>query len=173
MNLQAVKDEDIKFVLTTRDPKKWVDSWLFVADLCDIWRSRPFRWIKTIHDMLPFWEGAVEIIPTGGHPEGHLDRATLLRGYELHCDNVRKTIPQERLLEYNVKEGWEPLCEFLGVPIPDVPFPHINDRLKIWAAMMTLRMVTWIWPFVFILPLLLIGRIVSRVSRQGGKMKKT
>ena len=37
-------------------------------------------------------------------------------------------IPPERLLVYNVKEGWEPLCRFLNVPVPEGPFPHLNDR---------------------------------------------
>ena len=36
-------------------------------------------------------------------------------------------MPPERLLVYEVKEGWEPLCRFLGVPVPQTPFPHVND----------------------------------------------
>jgi hypothetical protein len=41
---------------------------------------------------------------------------------------VRETIAPERLLVFDVKEGWEPLCAFLGVPVPeDEPFPHVND----------------------------------------------
>lgn len=40
---------------------------------------------------------------------------------------MRAIAPPERLLEYRVGEGWEPLCEFLDVPVPKVPFPHVND----------------------------------------------
>jgi hypothetical protein len=41
---------------------------------------------------------------------------------------VVEHVPAERLLVYEVKEGWEPLCEFLGVEAPkDEPFPHLND----------------------------------------------
>lgn len=41
---------------------------------------------------------------------------------------IQATVPPERLLVYDVKEGWEPLCRFLNVPVPqDVPFPHLND----------------------------------------------
>lgn len=36
-------------------------------------------------------------------------------------------IPKERLLVFQVQEGWKPLCEFLDVPIPDEPFPRLND----------------------------------------------
>ena len=45
--------------------------------------------------------------------------------YKQHGEDVRKYVPRERLLEFNVKEGWEPLCKFLEVPIPDQPFPHL------------------------------------------------
>lgn len=39
---------------------------------------------------------------------------------------IRGLVPQERLLEWTVEDGWEPLCEFLGKPVPDEPFPHAN-----------------------------------------------
>jgi hypothetical protein len=40
---------------------------------------------------------------------------------------VIDTVPSERLLVWNPKEGWEPLCEFLEVPVPETPLPHVND----------------------------------------------
>jgi len=40
---------------------------------------------------------------------------------------VIDTIPASRLLVYSPKEGWEPLCEFLGVPVPPEPFPRVNS----------------------------------------------
>lgn len=39
---------------------------------------------------------------------------------------IRGLVPKERLLEWCVEDGWEPLCEFLGKPVPDEPFPHVN-----------------------------------------------
>ena len=45
--------------------------------------------------------------------------------YRMHNEEVRRFVPQERLLEFNVKEGWGPLCKFLEVPEPDTPFPHL------------------------------------------------
>jgi hypothetical protein len=47
--------------------------------------------------------------------------------WEAHHDEVRAHVPAERLLEYRLGEGWEPLADFLGVPVPDEPFPHHND----------------------------------------------
>ena len=47
--------------------------------------------------------------------------------FRAHNEEVERTVPPERLLVYDVKEGWGPLCKFLNVPVPDVPFPHVND----------------------------------------------
>lgn len=44
-----------------------------------------------------------------------------------HNAYVRKRVPKERLLEWSVTEGWEPLCNFLGKDVPDTPFPRINE----------------------------------------------
>ena len=44
-----------------------------------------------------------------------------------HYEMVRKITPKERLLEYKLGSGWEPLCEFLGKDVPDVPFPRVNE----------------------------------------------
>jgi hypothetical protein len=40
---------------------------------------------------------------------------------------VQETVPAERLLVWSVSDGWEPLCEFLELPVPDTPFPYLND----------------------------------------------
>ena len=50
----------------------------------------------------------------------------ILFRYEDHNELVQKTIPKENLLVWNLKDGWEPLCKFLNVPIPDVPIPREN-----------------------------------------------
>jgi hypothetical protein len=47
---------------------------------------------------------------------------------------MRRDVPADRLLVYEVREGWEPLCAFLGVPIPEgQPFPHLNDAAEFRA----------------------------------------
>ena len=56
------------------------------------------------------------------------DRAHVIRVYENHVADVKATIPPERLLVFDVRQGWAPLCEFLGTPIPDQPFPESNER---------------------------------------------
>ena len=47
--------------------------------------------------------------------------------YNDWVDEVKRTVPEDRLLIFSVKEGWEPLCKFLDMPVPDQPFPRTND----------------------------------------------
>jgi hypothetical protein len=56
------------------------------------------------------------------------DPATLMNAYERHNASVRATISPERLLEWQVEEGWAPICYALGLPIPNQPFPWTNRR---------------------------------------------
>jgi Sulfotransferase domain len=71
------------------------------------------------------------VIKMTGFPEG-LDERQLAKAFTAHVDAVRAEIPPEQLLVYQVKEGWEPLCAFLGVPVPEGPFPRTNDRAEFW-----------------------------------------
>ena len=52
-------------------------------------------------------------------------------GYDRHYEHVRSLVPPERLLEYNVKEGWGPLCKFLGIDHPETEFPRGNDTVTL------------------------------------------
>ena len=45
---------------------------------------------------------------------------------------VKAAIPATQLLVYEVREGWEPLCGFLGLAMPDEPFPRTNSRIEFW-----------------------------------------
>jgi hypothetical protein len=61
------------------------------------------------------------------------DRAHMTEAFRAHTEAVRAAIAPERLLVYEVREGWAPLCAFLGVPVPDEPFPAQNDRAEFVA----------------------------------------
>jgi hypothetical protein len=56
------------------------------------------------------------------------DRAFLLDHFRRHTEAVVATIPPERLLVHQTGDGWEPLCNFLGVPVPAEPYPSENSR---------------------------------------------
>jgi hypothetical protein len=55
---------------------------------------------------------------------------------EIHSDYLKRVVPEDRLLFFNMKDGWEPLCKFLDVPVPEKPFPQVHDRASMkssWA----------------------------------------
>jgi hypothetical protein len=61
------------------------------------------------------------------------DRAGMIAAFEAHNAAVIATLPSERLLIYRVSEGWAPLCRFLGVEIPAMPFPRVNTSEEFHA----------------------------------------
>ncbi len=125
---------DAKVILTVRDPEKWYES-----ALSTIYRAGPLPLQKALLALqLPFSPRLRKLIRVfrlagkvwqkdfGGRFE---DKAYALKTFEAHIKEVKRVIPEERLLVYQVGEGWEPLCTFLNVPVPDKPFPRLNDRL--------------------------------------------
>ncbi len=61
------------------------------------------------------------------------DKDHLISVYEAHNAEVRAAIPADRLLVYHVSDGWPPLCDFLGVPVPEGPTPKVNSREEFGA----------------------------------------
>lgn len=114
-----------RFVLTVRDPDKWADS--FAATIYKLIGERD----QAPADKKAWLEMAERIISATGFPAG-MDQAQLARAYAAHNEAVKATIPASQLLVYQVKEGWGPLCEFLGVDVPDEPFPRTNHRAEFW-----------------------------------------
>ena len=68
----------------------------------------------------------------GGRP---LDRDHVLAVYEAHVAEVRATVPAHRLLVHAPRDGWEPLCAHLGVPVPAIPYPKRNSAAEFEAAL--------------------------------------
>ncbi|TDG14264.1 sulfotransferase family protein [Seongchinamella unica] len=119
---------DAKVVLTVRDPEKWFTS---VQDT--IFGE---EWIR----FLPGSEaGAFTTTTINNYFDGRMhDHDHLVRRFNEHVAEVRATIPPERLLVFEVADGWEPLCEFLGLPAPEGDFPHINDTEAVQGIIKTI-----------------------------------
>jgi hypothetical protein len=114
-----------KFVLTIRDPEKWADS--FAATIYKLLAGRE----HAPPDKRAWLEMAGRIVAETGFPEG-LEQDEMAAAYVAHNEAVKAAIPPERLLVYQVKDGWDPLCRFLGVPVPAEPFPQTNHRAEFW-----------------------------------------
>jgi hypothetical protein len=70
---------------------------------------------------------------TGPFADHLHDRAFLVDYFQRHTETVKATIPADRLLVYELGQGWGPLCEFLGVRVPDAPYPSENTRAEFIA----------------------------------------
>ena len=107
-----------KILLSTRDANKWFES-----TQATIFSPAWVGWTKN-SALGEFFEKAV-----WNNFEGRIhDREFMVPYFERYVEDVVETVPKERLLVYEVKQGWEPLCEFLGVPVPGTPFPRVNTR---------------------------------------------
>ncbi len=82
--------------------------------------------------------------------EGGLEES--VEFYNQWLEEVKQTVPKDRLLIFNVKQGWKPLCKFLEVPIPENPFPHENEtkvfRKFLWRIDTVSKIIVWILPAI-------------------------
>jgi sulfotransferase family protein len=119
-----------KFVLTVRSPESWADSFGETIYMALAGRDQAPEDKKAWLDM------AAKVIAATGFPAG-LDRDGLMRAFNTHNAAVKATIPADRLLVFEVKDGWAPLCAFLGKPVPHEPFPRTNNREEFWQLVKT------------------------------------
>jgi hypothetical protein len=65
------------------------------------------------------------------------DETEAKRAYEAHNATVRAAIPADRLIDYRTGDGWKPICDKLGLPVPAEPFPHVNttDEFRAMTGM--------------------------------------
>jgi hypothetical protein len=128
---------DAKVLLSVRDGQAWARSmratiWgMFYDDILINHLSEA----RAIVD--PKWRAFTELMKGMWKRSGLLNGAEttdewMINAIERFQDEVQQTVPADRLLVWSVSEGWEPLCEFLEVPVPDTPFPHLNDS-KLFA----------------------------------------
>jgi hypothetical protein len=107
-----------KVILSLRDPEKWRESTqetILSPQFAPAMLNMPFGpVIKNV--VWRFFDGEIH------------DRAHLISVFNRHTEEVRRTIPKDCLLVFEAKDGWGPLCAFLGKPVPDAPFPRVNSR---------------------------------------------
>ena len=145
---------DAKFVHAVRDAERWWESTYETIHQTRTMFPMYFRWLfKTPREYIAMNEAM--IWGEEGYYEGRFaDRAFTIEKFHAHTNAVTAAIPADRLLVFSVKDGWEPLCEFLGVPVPDVPFPHVRERRQLIIAFTVVRVVTRAIPVLLALLIL-------------------
>lgn len=114
-----------RVILTVRDPDRWYDSVLnTLFSLKTATDSYLAAQAGTSRPVI-FYNSRIWDEVFGGR---FADRSHAIEVYRRHNAEVQATVPADRLLVYQVSQGWQPLCEFLQLPVPDRAFPHLNDR---------------------------------------------
>ena len=130
---------DAKVLLTVRDPEKWYSSIRQMIALL-----RVVDWVAAF---IPYGRRVMAVAryhffgSSSGKFGGDMSRENAIRVYLEHIEEVKRRVPAERLLVFDCsKDGWPPLCAFLGaqLPPPGTPFPHLND------GMGTIKRLAWL-----------------------------
>ena len=128
---------DAKVVLSVRDAEKWHLS--VMETIYPLSHAVP--WIlRVIRPAFRKWIPMVETIIWQGVFEGRTaDREFAIAKFNANIEEVKRTIPAERLLIHEAKDGWESLCAFLGKPVPDTPYPRTNDTAEMKGRIRMMR----------------------------------
>jgi hypothetical protein len=112
-----------KVILTLRDPESWYESannTIFETLELSAHNPDPSK-----RENQSLTRRLVLEHTFGGR---YFEKEYVLEVYRKHIQHVVELVPKERLLQFNVRHGWEPLCDFLQKAIPVEPFPKVNER---------------------------------------------
>ena len=115
-----------KLLLTLRDPEKWYDSMrqtVFPQMEKPLGEVGSAMWLRRSTSIKLIREDTFA-------GRGFHDKAYVIHQFEEHNAKVQATFGPDRLLVWQVQDGWEPLCRFLEIPAPDEPFPRSNSAVQ-------------------------------------------
>lgn len=110
-------------ILLNRDEDRWAKSYKLQKEVeyRYRWMARFSRETRDIYDLAD----KTEQISMGSE---HFVEYLYRWKFRMHNDKVRAVVPKDKLFEFSVKDGWVPLCRFLGKDVPNIPFPHVNQN---------------------------------------------
>ncbi len=124
---------DARVILSLRDPQRWYESvmnTIYKSTRTGLTSDDPQRRASAEWANELIWQRLFD---------GRMDDAEHVKGvFERHNQAVIDELPADRLLVFEASQGWAPLCEFLGVPVPDEDYPRVNtteDFQQLWQRM--------------------------------------
>ena len=145
------KYPNAKVILGMRDAGSWYDS----ASTTIYQMSQNFpKWIRLI---FPRTKKLFKMIDKTIFGEVFSyrfeDRESAMQVFNDHVEEVKRSIPEERLLMHSAKDGWGPLCAFLDAPVPEEPYPWVNDSKIFARRLMFIKFLKWLPVIILILAL--------------------
>ncbi|KAJ7485590.1 putative NAD dependent epimerase/dehydratase [Mycena latifolia] len=146
---------EAKVVLTNRSLESWWKSYeaTIAAARKPTLQIRLNRWLDPEYSGKR--EHLLQLIFEAHFGTKHVTEDIAKACFTSHYDEVRRLVPKERLLEFEVKDGWAPLTNFLDKEIPATPFPRVNDTEQFHKRIATTRRAaSWAWATKVVGPLL-------------------
>jgi hypothetical protein len=161
---------DAKVILTVREPNQWYESAYNTIYRITGAASSPVFYLASLvvpaaKRMKHARRMIIEVVWQRDLDGRFGDREYAIETFERHNEEVKRHVPAENLLVYEVGEGWGPLCEFLGVEVPDEPFPHLNDSEVFRGRIRRIRRLT---VAMAVLGVSLAGLLLLRFRRHRG-----
>jgi hypothetical protein len=124
---------DAKVLLSVRPSEKWWNS--FRQTIFEVITREQPEGMTPPPELAAVMEMGQAVVRdrTFGPDLASMTESEIVGVYEAHNQAVRDEAPADRFLEFDVVQGWEPLCTFLEVPVPDEPFPNVNDTAQFRA----------------------------------------
>jgi len=137
---------DAKVLLSVRDPESWERSmWSTIVDVMEA-ESLGCYLSKAAGEINPKWAAYCELMKDMWERFGIFDGDRTWSNFESafnrHTEEVKATVPAEKLLIWQPADGWEPLCEFLEVEVPRQPLPQTNDAATFAARVNEMSVAT-------------------------------
>jgi hypothetical protein len=111
-----------RVILTIRDPDEWYES--MKATIIPFVGTRGTHEVPFVNQLLDMGHETVFEQVFNGRLH---DRDYAIRTFNRHIAEVQSEVPSDRLLTFDVRQGWKPLCDFLGIETPATPFPRTNS----------------------------------------------
>lgn len=134
---------DALVVLSVRDAGSWYTS--MSETIVPMFNRFPNRLVMPY---LPFLGSPIRTMGSTQIKKDLIDRFAerdhVIKMFEDHIVEVKRVVPADKLLVFEAKQGWEPLCKFLGVPVPSEPFPRVNDTAEFKRRVVAATVISWL-----------------------------
>ena len=141
--IEAYPEAKVIVTLHPRGPEAWYES---TIETIYAWERSPI--LRLVEPIVPvmrrFGPMTRRLVWQRNHRGTLADKTQALRRYADHVEEVRAAVPSDRLLIFKVSDGWTPLCEFLGVPVPDEEFPRVNERAEMLRLVRAFKAVAYL-----------------------------